>query len=47
MVRPDLASAGNSLSIRADDGSLIVATIVPTPFYDRDGLRQKQERVSA
>ena len=47
MMRPDLAAAGNSLSIRMDDGSLVPATIVPTPFYDREGLRQKQERVSA
>jgi sarcosine oxidase, subunit alpha len=41
MVRPDLATPGNALSIRVDDGSLVAATIVPTPFYDRDGLRQK------
>jgi sarcosine oxidase subunit alpha len=47
MVRPDLAAGGTALSIRVDDGSLVAATVVPTPFYDPEGLRQKQERVSA
>jgi sarcosine oxidase subunit alpha len=47
MVRPDLAAEGNTLSIRVDDGSIVSATIVRTPFYDREGARQKQERVSA
>lgn len=41
MIRPDLASIGTSCSIRLSDGSLVTATIVPTPFYDPDNSRQK------
>jgi sarcosine oxidase subunit alpha len=40
MVRPDLARDGSSLSIRTDNGALVGATIVATPFYDPTGTRQ-------
>ncbi len=43
MVRPDLARTGSALSMRADDGSLVSATVVSTPFYDPEGRRQKPE----
>jgi sarcosine oxidase subunit alpha len=40
MLRPDVAR-GTGFRIRTTDGSLIHATIVPTPFYDAEGRRQK------
>lgn len=42
MVRPDQAAQGNCLSIRRSDGSLVTATVCPTPFYDPDNMRQKE-----
>ena len=41
MLRPDLAVAGRELSIRVDDGAMVRAKVVPTPFYDPAGERQK------
>ncbi|MBV8909661.1 MAG: hypothetical protein JOZ89_02760, partial [Gammaproteobacteria bacterium] len=40
LVTPALA-AGRALRIRIDRGSEIDAEIVPTPFYDREGERQR------
>lgn len=40
MLRPDLASVGTRFKIRITDGTLVEATVVPTPFYDADGGRQ-------
>ena len=41
MLRPDLAVIGRELSIRDSDGTMVGARVVPTPFYDPAGLRQK------
>jgi len=41
MVKPTLASAGTTLTLRLSDGTLLKASVCPTPFYDRDNLRQK------
>jgi sarcosine oxidase subunit alpha len=41
MVLPALAPAGTRLSIRGDGGELLAASVVPTPFYDPRGERQK------
>jgi sarcosine oxidase subunit alpha len=41
MVKPSLASVGTKLSLRLSDGAIVNASVVPTPFYDRDNLRQK------
>lgn len=41
MVRPDLNTVGNQVQIRLTDGSMVTATLVPTPFYDPEGARQK------
>jgi sarcosine oxidase, subunit alpha len=43
MVRPSLATMGTKLSMRLGDGKLLTATVVPTPFYDRDNRRQRLE----
>ncbi len=43
-VKPEMAK-GNYFSIRSSDGSLVRATITPTPFYDLDNLRQRAETV--
>jgi hypothetical protein len=40
MLRPDIAG-GRHFHIRTTDGSMAKATIVPTPFYDTEGRRQK------
>jgi sarcosine oxidase subunit alpha len=37
---PDSAQPGTPFEIRIDDGSLVPATVVPTPFYDPKNLRQ-------
>ncbi len=34
---------GNKIEIRADDGVMVSAEIVPTPFYDPEGARQKTQ----
>jgi len=41
-VQPEVANMGDRISIRRSDGSLITATISPTPFYDSENLRQKE-----
>jgi sarcosine oxidase, subunit alpha len=41
MVAPSLAQAGTQLSIRGDDGAMIAARVVPTPFYDPANARQR------
>jgi sarcosine oxidase, subunit alpha len=37
-----LTTPGNRFSIRLSDGSLVAATVSPTPFYDPDNSRQKE-----
>jgi sarcosine oxidase subunit alpha len=41
MIKPFLANVGATIRMRISDGSLLDATLCPTPFYDRDNLRQK------
>jgi sarcosine oxidase subunit alpha len=41
-VRPEQAAPGTRISVRLSDGRMVVATVVPTPFYDPDNLRQKE-----
>jgi sarcosine oxidase subunit alpha len=41
MLSPARAAAGGDLSIRIEDGALVPARIVATPFYDPRNLRQK------
>lgn len=40
-VQPDMAKAGAPILIRVDGGTIIEAHVTATPFYDRDGARQK------
>ncbi len=42
LVRPDLAEPGNTLQVRLSDKSQVAVTVVPTPFYDSQNLRQKE-----
>jgi sarcosine oxidase subunit alpha len=46
MVKPTLSSVGSALSMRLSDGAMLKATVCPTPFYDRDNLRQKQREAA-
>ncbi len=46
MVRTDLATPGTLITIRNDDGRLLKAQIVATPFYDPTGAKQKSEAAS-
>jgi sarcosine oxidase, subunit alpha len=39
-VLPKLAQLGDRFSIRLTDGSLVIATVSPTPVYDPEGSRQ-------
>ncbi|NPT40379.1 FAD-dependent oxidoreductase [Paraburkholderia sp. 1N] len=41
-VRPALTAAGTRITFRVSDGSMVSATVVPTPFYDPENLRQKE-----
>jgi sarcosine oxidase subunit alpha len=41
MLAPALARAGGEIEIRAEQGVLLKARIVPTPFYDPEGARQR------
>lgn len=41
-LRPELAEKGNRFAIRLSDGSLVTATVSPTPFYDPDNTRQHE-----
>ena len=40
-VEPDLAADATPFFIRADGGAMVQAKVVPTPFYDPAGARQK------
>jgi sarcosine oxidase subunit alpha len=40
MLRPDIVERGR-FQIRAAGGVMVAARVVPTPFYDADGRRQK------
>jgi sarcosine oxidase subunit alpha len=40
-VTPNLTAPGTPLAIRITDGSLVKATVTPTPFYDAKNQRQK------
>jgi sarcosine oxidase subunit alpha len=40
LLRPDIAKQGH-FHIRVTDGAMAKATVVPTPFYDAEGRRQK------
>ena len=40
-VEPDLAADATPFFIRADGGAMVQARVVPTPFYDPAGERQK------
>ena len=42
MVAPALAKPQTALSIRLTDGTRVAAKVVPTPFYDPQGSRQKE-----
>jgi sarcosine oxidase subunit alpha len=41
-VPPDAAEPGTCFDIRIDDGSLVAAKVVATPFYDPKNLRQTE-----
>ena len=43
-VQPSLTQIGQQLSIRRTDGSLAMATVCPTPFYDPQNLRQQMSQ---
>ncbi len=40
-VAPDMTELNSPFFIRADGGTMVQARVVPTPFYDAEGLRQK------
>ncbi|OLP20380.1 aminomethyltransferase [Leptolyngbya sp. 'hensonii'] len=42
-LKPELAQVGTRFRIRISDGSLVPATVSPTPFYDPENQRQKEE----
>jgi len=41
-VHPDQKQPGTQLSIRVDGGKMVTATVVKLPFYDPEGLKQKE-----
>ena len=41
MLTPELARSGGTIEIRGDQGELLKARIVPTPFYDPQSTRQR------
>jgi sarcosine oxidase, subunit alpha len=43
MVAPELAEAGTEIKIRAGQGAMLTARIVPTPFYDPKNMRQRAD----
>ena len=45
-LRPELAEKGNRFAIRLSDGSLVTATVSPTPFYDPDNTRQREAAIA-
>ncbi len=42
-VNLELATIGDRVSIRLSDGTIVAATVAPTPFYDPDHLRQRED----
>jgi sarcosine oxidase subunit alpha len=44
-VKPEQSKVGRSIEIRVDRGEMIRATVVRTPFYDPENLRQAQAGV--
>jgi sarcosine oxidase subunit alpha len=41
-MTPELAVVGTRIQFRLSGGALVPATVVPTPFYDPDNLKQKE-----
>jgi sarcosine oxidase subunit alpha len=41
LLSPDLARAGGEIDIRGEQGDMLKARIVPTPFYDPKNARQR------
>ncbi|TVQ21365.1 MAG: FAD-binding protein [Leptolyngbya sp. DLM2.Bin15] len=39
-LQPELTAIGTEITIRLTDGSMVTATVAPTPFYDPDNHRQ-------
>ena len=39
---PELSAIATPFSIRLTDGSMVTATVAPTPFYDPDNIRQTE-----
>jgi sarcosine oxidase subunit alpha len=44
-VKPEMAKPDSQFSIRLSDGAMVGATVCPTPFYDPDNRRQKEESI--
>jgi sarcosine oxidase subunit alpha len=42
-VKPEESALGSTIEIRVERGEMIRATVVRTPFYDPQNLRQSQE----
>ncbi|PSB21891.1 FAD-dependent oxidoreductase [Phormidesmis priestleyi ULC007] len=42
-VKPELAAIADLISIRLSDGTIVSATITPTPFYDPETSRQQED----
>jgi sarcosine oxidase subunit alpha len=43
---PEMKCPGTTFRIRVDDGSLVAATVTPTPFYDPENRRQTESEPS-
>jgi sarcosine oxidase subunit alpha len=41
-VKPEQTAPGTTVQVRLSDGARVAATVVPTPFYDPQALRQKE-----
>jgi hypothetical protein len=41
MLAPHLAQSSGDITIRGEQGEMLAARIVPTPFYDPKNLRQR------
>ncbi len=46
MLKPELASIGQSVRVRLSNGQMTTAQVVPTPFYDADNRRQLQSEAA-
>ena len=44
-VKSEMAKPDSQFSIRLSDGAMVGATVCPTPFYDPDNRRQKEESI--